>query len=102
MDFSGKWSIARVVHIVGADLHGDHLVSLHVDGEVQLHVPPLLPVLSLDPAAGLLNLYAGGVDGYRDRLLGLLEATVGVDAEAEDPFPEVGVVAARALERYVK
>ena len=37
--------------------------------EVQLHVAFLLSVLPLDPAAGLLHLYAGGVDGDGDGLI---------------------------------
>jgi len=57
-------------------------VCLRVYGEVELHVPLLLAVLPLYPAAGLLNLYAGGVDGDGDGLIRLPEALVGVDGEA--------------------
>jgi hypothetical protein len=67
------------VLIIRGDLHGDHLVGHGVDGEVELHDLLLLPVLPLYPAPRLLNLYAGGVDGYDDGLIRLLEALVGVD-----------------------
>jgi len=56
--------------------------------EAELHVPPLLAMHPLDPTPRLVNLYACGVDDYRDGSLGLPEAPVRVDAEVEDPFPE--------------
>jgi hypothetical protein len=70
-------------------------VGVYPDGEVQLHVAFLLAVLSLYPAAGLLDLYAGGVDGDGDGVAGLPEAPVGVDGEGEDASPESGVVSCR-------
>jgi hypothetical protein len=62
------------VHIVGGDLYRDDLVGVDPHREVQLHVPLLLAMLPLDPATGLLNLYAGGVDGDADGFIRLPEA----------------------------
>jgi len=67
------------LHVVAGDLHGDDLVCLRVYGEVELHVALLLSVFSLDPAAGFLDLYAGGVDCDGDGVTCLLEDPVGVD-----------------------
>ena len=68
-------------------------MGLGVDGEVELDIPPLLPVLALHPAAGLVDADAGGVDGDGDGLVRLLEVAVWVDGLAEDPSSEAGVVA---------
>jgi len=60
----------HVVHVVGADLHGDHLMGHGVDGEVELHDSLLLPVLPLYPAPGLVDADAGAVDRDGDGLVG--------------------------------
>jgi len=86
------WQHPDVVGVVGGDLHGDHLMGLGVDGEVKLHVLALLAVYPLHPAPGLVDLDAGGVDGYRDGLSRLPEAPVGAEVQAEDALPEAGVV----------
>jgi len=59
---------------------------------VKLHVPALLAVYPLHPAPGLVDLDAGGVNGYRDGLSRLPEAPAGAEAQAEDALPEAGVV----------
>ena len=65
----------HVVGIIRRDLHRYHLMGLGVDGEVELHVPLLLPVHPLDPASSLVYADACGVDGYRDGFACLLEAS---------------------------
>lgn len=64
--------------VVRRHLHGDHLVRLCVDGELELPVSPFFPVEALDPPSGRVDLYAGGVDGYGDGLVCLSEAPVRV------------------------
>jgi len=59
---------------------------------VELLVPLLLAVLPLDPAPGLLHAYAGGINCNGDGLGGFFEILLRVDVEAEDAFPDVGVV----------
>jgi hypothetical protein len=58
-------------------------VGLHVDGEVELDVSPLLAVLPLYPAASLVDADAGGVDGDGYGLGGVFEVLIGVDGLAK-------------------
>jgi hypothetical protein len=81
------------VRLISRHPHRHDLVGVDADGEVELHVPALLPMHPLYPSPGLVDLDSGGVDGDCDGFGGFPEAPVGVRVESEDAFPESGVVA---------
>ena len=85
------------MEVVGGHLHGYDLLGFDVDGEVELHVPLPLPMFPLHPASGPVHLDLGGVDGYGDGLVRLLQRLVGVGVQRQDALPQARVIARRKL-----
>ena len=80
------------MNIVDGDLNCHRLLGFDVDGEVELHVPLLLPVFALHSNPSPVDPDFRGVDCYGYGFLLLLQRPVGVGVEGEDAFPEARAV----------